>query len=118
MRINFGKPFKTHQADELLDFLTMAMEHAAGDQSGLDIAADREPGEEIWILEHQAALGSWGSHRLGSNSQFTGRRLIETCNEAQESGFTAATRANQRQPFARVHGKGQAIQGREVAAIA
>src|SRR6516162_1396495 len=117
MRINLGKPFKTHQTDELLDFLAMAVEYTAGDKASLDIAANCEPGEEVWILKHQPALGPRTNHRRGPYVQLPRGGLVKTGDQTQQSGFAATARANQGQHFACVHAKGKAIQGRDFAAV-
>jgi hypothetical protein len=94
VRISGGEGVQADEAEEIIHFVAAAMEQATSDEAGFDIAADSEPREEIGILEDQAALGARAIDRLGVDEELAGGWAIEAGYEAEERGFTAATRAD------------------------
>jgi len=58
MGIGVGEGVEAYQAEEFVDLVAALGEDAACDQAGLDVAADGEPGEEVGVLKHEAALGA------------------------------------------------------------
>ena len=65
VRVGVGEGFQADEAHELVDLVALLAQHAARDQARLDVAADGEPGEQVGVLEDQAALGARAGDRLG-----------------------------------------------------
>ena len=69
-----GETFQSHEAHELVHLAALFVEHAAGDEAGLDIAAHGEPREKIRVLENEAALGARRGDGFGADPQLPGVR--------------------------------------------
>ncbi len=87
-------------------------QHAARNETGLNIVPDREPREEVRVLEDETAFRAWACDRFGADQELAGVGKIETGKEAKESRLAAATRADERNQFSGCKGKRNTIEGR------
>ena len=101
MGISAGKGIEPDEANEIVHFVPFVVQEVARDQAGLNVALHGEPWKEVRVLEDQTALGAGAVNRLIADAQFAGGRLIEAGEQAQESRFAAAARADKRDQFAR-----------------
>ena len=56
MRISISKSLESDEPHEFADFVSSFAQHPAGNEAGLDIAANSEPRKEIRILENETAF--------------------------------------------------------------
>src|SRR4051812_34574195 len=101
MWVDIGERFETDQAQELLHLMTTLTKHATSHESYLDIATNREPGEQARILKHQATLGTGTRNQITPNTQLPRSGQLQPGNQAQEGGFPATTGADDRHQFPR-----------------
>jgi len=95
VRICPRKGFKTNQPQQLIDFMTFVLEQAARNQTGLNVAANRQPRKKIWVLKNQSSLGTGPGNWFGPDIKFTGIGQIQSSDQAQESGLAAAARSDE-----------------------
>src|ERR1043166_3630013 len=110
MRIGVGKSFQAGQARKLIHFLAFLVQHAAGDQSRLNVAAHRQPRKKGWILENQAALGARARNSFLAHPKFAAARRIQPGNQTEQSRFTTTARSNYRDQFSRLRRQGNGVQ--------
>src|SRR5206468_2356215 len=108
--VGFGKRFEADEAHEFIHLIALALEQAAGNEAGFNVAPDSEPWEEVGILEDQTAFGTRGDDSLGPNPKFAGVRGVQAGDEAKERGFSAAARSNNRDEFPGCDGERYSIQ--------
>src|SRR4029077_15780184 len=53
MRIGIGKRFESDEPHEFVDFISFLVQHAARNETGLDVAANSQPRKQIWILKNE-----------------------------------------------------------------
>jgi len=109
--IRGGELFEADEAHEVVDFAAFFAEDAAGDEAGFDVGADGEPGEEVRILEDEAAFGAGAEDGFGADEEFAGVGCVEAGDEAEEGGFAAAARADEGDEFAGGDGEGGVVEG-------
>ena len=96
MRIGIRKSVESDEVHEFIDLVAILMENAPRDETGLDVAANSQPREKIWVLENEAPLSVRTSNWFRANQEFAGVGRIEASNEAKEGGFAAAARTDER----------------------
>src|SRR5437899_7756975 len=89
MGVSIGEPFQSDKAHEFFHVSAFLAQLPVGERAHFDVAPDGEPGEQIWIVENEAALSIWTCDWFGANHQFSGIWNIESGDETQESGFSA-----------------------------
>ena len=112
MRIDVGEPFEPDQANKFVNFVAFLAQHAERHQTGLNVATDGEPREQVRILEDQASLGVRTGDYLIANPKFAGAWEVETGDQAKESRFSAGAWANDGNEFSWRDRKGNGIQGK------
>jgi hypothetical protein len=56
MRISIGKCFEPDQPHEFVHFISFFAQHSARNEAGLDIATNRKPGKQIWVLKNETTF--------------------------------------------------------------
>jgi hypothetical protein len=112
-----GECLQTYDAHDLVHFGTALAQQAAGDETGLNIAADGQPREQVVVLEHQAALGAGMGDQFAPHAHFAGRWLVESRDHAQDRRFAAAALSHERDHFARRDGERNAVYGEHRSAV-
>src|ERR1700722_3683710 len=118
MRIDVGEPFEPDQADKLVNFVAFLAQHAERYQTGLNVATDGEPREQVRILEDQASLGVCTGDDLIANSKFAGAWEVETGNQTKEGRLSAGAGADDGNEFPGRNRKGNGIQGDDASSCA
>ena len=72
VRVGVGERFEADEAHEVVDLVATRARRTPRDQAGLDVAAHRQPGEQVGVLEHQAALGAGADDRIVAQQQLAG----------------------------------------------
>ena len=94
--IGLGEGFEAHESHEFVnDVVADFSDDAAGDEAGGDVSADGEPGEEVGVLEDQAAIGGGGGDGVGAGADFAGVGLVEAGDQSQQGGFSATAGAEE-----------------------
>ena len=62
--------FEADEAHEFVHLMAFLVKHAAGDEAGLDVATNRQPGKQVGILKHQAPFGARAGNPLGTHPKF------------------------------------------------
>src|SRR6476619_2653342 len=107
MGIGVGKGFEADELHEFVHLVLALAEDVAGDEAGLHVAADGEPGEEIGILENQAAIRMGSSDRLVAHEQLAGGRRFKAGQKTKKRRFSAAGWADKRDQFAGIDREGK-----------
>src|SRR5207248_7957631 len=84
MRIGIRKSVESDEVHQFVNLVAIFVEHAPRDEAGLNISANSQPREKIWVLEDKAALGVRTSNWFRANQEFAGVGRIEASNEAKE----------------------------------
>src|SRR3989442_5535147 len=111
--VGVGEGFQADQPHEIVHLLTLTVVQTAGDEAGLEVAANGEPGEKVWVLKHQTALGAGASDGLSADPELTRVGRVQAGDEAKEGGFAAAAGADQSDQFPGSDRKGNLVQGQD-----
>ena len=65
VRIGVGKHFETDETHQIFHLMAFLAEQPASDKASLDVAADGEPREKIWVLKDETSFraGACDWHR-------------------------------------------------------
>ena len=100
MGISVGERFKANQTHEFINFVAFVVKDTLRDQTGLDVATNGQPREQIGILKNETAFGARSGDPCRADQQFAIIGAIEPGEETQERGLSATTGPNQRNQFA------------------
>jgi len=95
-----GERFEADESHEFIDFVAFLLEQSASDEAGLNVLSNGEPGEKIWVLEDESALGAWADDGFVADSKLAGIGAVQPSDEAKEGGFSAAAGADNGDQFA------------------
>lgn len=56
MRISIAKCLECDEPHEFVHFISFFPQHPARNEAGLDIATNRKPGKQIWILKNETTF--------------------------------------------------------------
>jgi hypothetical protein len=97
---------KTDKLQKLHGAIAIGCTDCAGDlPSNNGIRKDRAPGQEIVVLEHEAAVNAWLTHEAVVQQNIARRRAFETGDNAKKCRLAATTRSDQRDEFAAFDGE-------------
>ena len=97
--------------------VSLALLDACHLQAELDILANRQPGEQRVLLEHDAAVRARFGDRLAVEPGLAKRRLDETGDDAEQGRLAATRRPDQRDEFARLYVERHAFDGHDLAVV-
>src|SRR5260370_4711132 len=90
-RIHVGETAEADSFDQTLHrFAALGFGNAVNLHAVTDVIGDREPREGGVFLEHHAAIAAWARDRFSADQYFAAIGPIETGDDAQHGGFSAA----------------------------
>src|SRR5882724_4258286 len=101
MRISIGKCLESDEPHEFVHFISFFAQNSARNQAGLDIAPNRKPGKQIWILKNEATFRARLVDWVRANQKFARVGKFQTGNESQQGRLAAPAWANERNQFSR-----------------
>src|SRR6266498_4141795 len=116
MRIRISKRFERDQPHEFVHFISLFAQHTARSEAGLDIPANRQPWEQIWILKNETALRVRSDNLFVADKQLTRIRNIQAGDESKQRRLSTTARPNYRNQLACGDGKGYAAEGKSARA--
>src|SRR5712671_1498534 len=105
MRVGVGETFKADQTHEIIHLMAFLVEHAACDETGLNVAADRQPGKQVGVLKNQTAFCVGAGNPFRADPKLTGGGKVEAGDEAKEGGLATAAGADEGHQFPGCQGK-------------
>src|SRR2546430_15773099 len=111
VRICIGERFEADKAHEFIDFMAFLIQQTARDETGLDVLSDSQPGEQVWVLKDETALGAWTGDAFVANSKFAGVGEVEAGDEAKKGGFATTARTENGNEFARSERERDILEG-------
>src|SRR5215510_3274342 len=96
----------------------LASRHALELEAELHIGARRAPGQQIRLLEHEAAIAPGAGDHLAIDADFPDIAADEALDDAQQRGLAAAALPDQRHDLAFVHVEAHPAQHRQQVLIA
>ena len=92
MRIRIRKRFESDQPHEFVHFIPFFAQHTARSETGLDIPANSQPWEQIWILKNETALGARSDNLFVADKQLTRIRNIQAGDESKQCRLSTTAR--------------------------
>ena len=92
MRIRIRKRFESDQPHEFVHFIPFFAQHSTRSEAGLNIAANGQPREQIWILENEAALRVRSDNVFVADKQLTRIRNIQAGDESKQRRLSTTAR--------------------------
>src|SRR5215217_1157445 len=94
MRIGIRKRFKSNQPHELVHFIPFFAQHATRNEAGLNVSANSQPWEQIWILKNETALSVRSYNLFVADNQLTRIRNIQAGDESEQCRLSTTARPN------------------------
>ena len=92
MRIRIGKRFESDQPHEFVHFISFFAQHSARNEAGLNIAANSQPWEQIWILKNETALRARSDNLFVADKQLARIRQIQAGDESKQRRLSTTAR--------------------------
>src|SRR5207249_4804550 len=92
VRISVAKCFEAHEPHEFVHLISFLAQHSTRDETGLDVAANGEPGKQIGVLKDETTLGARTGNFFFADEQFASIRKIETGGESKQRRFSTTAR--------------------------
>ena len=117
MRIGVGERFEADQFEKLEDFGFFLVKQPTGNEAGLDIFSNGQPGKKVWILKNQTALGARFRDELIVEPRFAGIGGVQAGDQAEQGGLSATAGSDQRHQRALCELEADAFQGKNMQII-
>ncbi len=70
VRVSVVKCLEAHEAHEFVHLISFLAQHSTRDETGLDVAADGEPREEVRVLKDETAFRAWFANSFRTDQNF------------------------------------------------
>ena len=94
MRIRIRKRFECDQPHKFVHFIPFFAQHTARSEAGLNIAANSQPWEQIWILKNETALRVRCDNFLVADEQLTRIGNIQASDESKQRRLSTTAGPN------------------------
>lgn len=92
MRIRICKRFEPDQPHEFVHFISFFMQYSARNQADFNVAANRQPRKQIWILKNEAALRTRSDNFFVADKQLARIGNIQAGDESKQRRFATTAR--------------------------